>query len=165
MAARGRTALVLLTAGCLLLILVPTAPARIVPQKAIMGIHLKERGTRVIRKKGRPDAQRVVSNEILGHQRLLRYGKTRVALTGPKKTDRVVAVSTKDPSQHTNKGVGVGSKESAVKNLLNGIRCRTDAGARHCFKGSFRPGRRVTDFNISLPQHRVTRVTVSFVVD
>jgi len=51
-----------------------------------------------------------------------------------------------------------------VKNRINGITCRTEAGVRHCSKGSFLPGHRVTDFRISAA-HRVKRVTVSFVVD
>src|SRR5204862_1365424 len=88
------------------------------PQKGIMGIHLKVRGTVVIQKKGKPDAERVVANEILGQQRILRYGKTRVGLAGPKRSDRVVAVTTKDPRQRTRSGVGVGSREKAVKNRI-----------------------------------------------
>jgi hypothetical protein len=52
-----------------------------------------------------------------------------------------------------------------VKSGVSGIRCRTEAGSRHCFKGRFRPGERVIDFSISLPGHLVTRVTVSFVID
>jgi hypothetical protein len=51
-----------------------------------------------------------------------------------------------------------------VKNRIEGITCQTDAGVRHCFKGSFVPGHRVTDFTLSA-HHRVKRVTVSIVID
>jgi hypothetical protein len=130
-----------------------------------MGINLKMTGARVIQEKGPPDAERVVPNEILGRQRLLRYGKTRAGLSGPRRSDTVIAVTSRDPRQRTRSGVGVGSTEADVKSGVQGIRCRTDAGSRHCFKGSFRPGERVTDFSISLPAHLVTRVTVSFIID
>jgi hypothetical protein len=129
-----------------------------------MGIHLTMTGTEVIQKKGTPDAEHVVANEILGQQRILRYGKTRAGLSGPKRRDMVVAVTTKDPRQRTRSGVGVGSKEKAVKNRIEGITCKTESGHRSCFKGTFLPGHRVTVFNIS-SAHRVTRVTVSFVID
>ena len=59
-----------------------------------------------------------MANEILGQQRILRYGKTRAGLSGPKRSDTVVAVTTKDPRQRTRSGVGVGSKEKAVKNRI-----------------------------------------------
>jgi hypothetical protein len=147
-----------------LLLFASLAAGRIAPQRGIMGIHLGMRGTEVIQKKGKPDAERVVPNDILVHQRILRYGKTRVGLDGPKRKNNVVAVTTRDRNQRTRSGVGVGSKERAVKNRVKGITCQTDAGSRHCFKGSFVPGHRVTDFTISA-HHRVKRVTVSFVID
>jgi hypothetical protein len=155
---------VVLAAACLLVLAVSSAEARIAPQRGIMGIHLGMTGTEVIQKKGQPDAETVVPNEILGQQRILRYGKTKAGLSGPKRKDTVVAVTTTDRRQRTRSGVGVGSKEKAVKNRINGITCQTDAGVRHCFKGAFLPGHRVTDFRISA-SHRVKRVTVSFVVD
>ena len=164
MVTRARLGLILLTAACLLL-LSAIAAARIVPQKGIMGIKLNMTGTRVIHKKGKPDSERVVQNEILGRQRILRYDKTRVGLNGPKRSNKVIAVSTKDPKQRTRSGVGVGSTEAEVKSGVQGIRCRTEAGSRHCFKGKFQPGERVTDFSISLPGHLVTRVTVAIVID
>jgi hypothetical protein len=150
--------------ACVFLLSAVLAGARIAPQRGIMGIHLGMRGTEVIQKKGTPDAERVVPNEILGHQRILRYGKTKAGLSGPTRKDTVVAVTTGDRRQRTSSGVGVGSKEKAVKNRINGITCRTEAGARHCVKGAFLPGHRVTDFSISAA-HRVKRVTVSFVID
>jgi hypothetical protein len=78
----------MLLSACLLLLPASFAAARIVPQKGIMGINLKMTGTRVIQKKGMPDGERVVQNEILGRQRILRYDKTRAGLSGPKRSDR-----------------------------------------------------------------------------
>ena len=123
------------------------------------------KGTRVIHKKGEPDGERVVHNEILGRQRVLRYHKTKVGLNGPHRSNRVIRITTKDRRQRTRSGVGVGSTEAEVKNGVQGIHCKTESGSRHCFKGRFKPGRRVTDFSISLPDHKVTRVTVAIVID
>lgn len=118
----------------------------------------------VIQAKGKPDAEHVIPNEILGRQRILRYGKTRVGLNGPSKSARVIAVTTVDPRQRTRSGVGVGSTEAAVRNGLRGEHC-SGAAVRHCLIGVLRPGRRVTDFTISGPARRVTRVTVAIVID
>jgi hypothetical protein len=161
---RGRSSAVLLAAGAAALLVSSLAAGRIAPQRGIMGIHLKMPGTLVVQKKGKPDAEHVIRQEILGHQRILRYGKTRVGLSGPKRSDTVVAVSTTDPRQRTRSGVGVGSRQRAVKSRIKGITCETVAGSRLCSKGSPEPGHRVTLFNIS-STHRVTRVTVGFVID
>jgi hypothetical protein len=161
---RGRFSTALLAAGACALLLASIAAGRIAPQQGIMGIHLKMPGTLVIQKKGKPDAEHVIPQEILGHQRILRYGKTRVGLSGPKRSDTVVAVSTTDPRQRTRSGVGVGSRQRAVKHRIEGITCETAAGGRLCSKGSPEPGHRVTTFFVS-STHRVTRVTVGFVID
>ena len=154
-------------ATCVVLLLVASlAAGRIAPQQGIMGIHLGMTGSEVVQKKGKPDAEHVIPSEILGHQRILRYGKTRVGLNGPKRSNTVAAVSTTDPGQRTRSGVGVGSRQRAVKNRIKGITCETSAGARLCSKGSPEPGHRVTTFFISSSTpHRVTRVTVGFVID
>jgi hypothetical protein len=165
MVRRVRFSLILLITGCVFLLLAAVAGARIVPQKGIMGINLEMKGTRVIDKKGQPDGERVVHNEILGRQRVLRYHKTRVGLNGPHRSNRVIGITTKDRRQRTRSGVGVGSTEAEVKDGVQGIHCRTESGSRHCFKGKFKPGERVTDFSISLPDHLVTRVTVAIVID
>jgi hypothetical protein len=68
-----------------------------------------------------------------------------------------VAVTTTDPGQRTRSGVGIGSRQSAVKIRIKGVTCETVAGARLCSKGSLKPGHRVTLFNVS-SAHRLTRV-------
>lgn len=141
------------------------AEARIVPQKGIMGINLNMTRAQVVQKKGRPDSEQIVPNEILGQQRVMRYGKTRVSFSGTRRRSRVITVTTRSRRQRTRSGVGVGSTEAAVRSGVQGIRCRTEFGSRHCFKGTFEPGERVTDFSISQPEHRVTRVTVGIVID
>jgi hypothetical protein len=147
------------------LLLLPAAEARIVPQRGIAGIHLEMTRAQVVRAKGRPDADRVIPNEILGRQRELRYGRTRVYFGGTRRDAGVVSVRTTDRRQRTRTGVGVGSREAAVRVGVFGIRCRTESGFRHCWKGHFLPGRRVTDFRIGLPRRRVTEVTIGFVID
>jgi hypothetical protein len=162
----GRASVLVFLATCAVLLLVcGLAEARIVPQQGIKGINLLMTRSQVVQKKGQPDSDHVVANEILGHVRVTRYGKTKVTFNGVSNSSRVITVSTRDRRQRTKSGVGVGSTETAVKNKVQGIHCRTDAGSRHCFKGSFRPGKRVTDFSISTPGHRVTRVTVGIVID
>jgi hypothetical protein len=59
--------------------------------------------------------------------------------------------------------VGVGSTEQAVKSGVPGVKCGTSGGVRSCHVGSFKPGKRVTDF--LLRHGRVSRVTVGFVID
>jgi len=117
-ARRGKSSVGLLAVASVVFFAASPAAARIAPQRGIMGIHLTMTGTEVIHKKGTPDAEHVMANEILGQQRILRYGKTRAGLSGPKRSDTVVAVTTKDPRQRTRSGVGVGSKEKAVKNRI-----------------------------------------------
>ena len=58
------------------LIVVPAASAKIHVQKSIAGIALERTAAAVIAKKGAPDADKIVPNEILGQQRKMRYGKT-----------------------------------------------------------------------------------------
>lgn len=158
-----RTALAL--ALGLLLALAPAASARIDVQDGIAGIDLEDTAAEVIAQKGSPDADRIVPNEILGEQRKMRYGKTKVFYVGTDDAASVIGLVTKSRGQRTNRGVGVGSREADVVAGVRGVRCRTESGFRHCFKGRFRPGKRVTDFAISPGTGRVTRVVVAFVID
>jgi len=164
--ATGTGSVLVFFATCAVLLLASaTAQARIVPQRGIMGINLEMTRSKVVQKKGQPDADKVVANEILGQVRVMRYGKTKVTFNGTSNSSRVISVSTRDHRQRTRSGVGVGSTESAVKNGVQGVQCKTEFGSRHCFKGQFTAGHRVTDFSISTPAHKVTRVTVGIVID
>jgi hypothetical protein len=146
------------------LIVVPAASAKIHVQKSIAGIALERTAAAVIAKKGAPDADKIVPNEILGQQRKMRYGKTRVYFAGTDDSATVIGLVTKSRGQRTNTGVGVGSTEADVVAAVRRVRCKTEFGFRHCFRGRFEPGRRVTDFAIS-GGGRVIRVTVGFVID
>jgi hypothetical protein len=154
-----------LAAPALALLLASTASARIEVQEGIARIHLEDTAAAVIAQKGAPDADKIVQNEILGPQRKMRYGKTKVYFVGTDDAATVVGLVTKGLGQRTNRGVGVGSTEADVVAGVRRVKCRTDSGFRHCFRGRFRPGRRVTDFAISPGTGRVSRVTVAFVID
>lgn len=154
------------TIGVAAISLLPsTAAAKIMPQKSIAGIELRMVRAEVIERKGKPDRERVVEHEILGRQRVMRYGKTKVAFSGVRPRSEAIAVTTRSPRQRTNTGIGVGSTEFEVESSIKGVRCRTEFGRRHCFKGRFRPGERVTDFLISKSKDVVTKVTVAIVID
>ena len=89
-----------------------------------------------------------------------RYRGLRVTFQGNR---TVTAILTTSASERTAAGVGVGSTEGQVRAKVAGVRCRTEAGFRHCFVGRFLPGKRVTDFRIK--RGRVTSVQVAFVLD
>ena len=63
----------------------------------------------------------------------------------------------------TERGVGVGSSERAVRAKVGHVRCETIFRFRSCHVGGFTPGRRVTDFLIEAG--RVTRVSIGIVID
>ncbi len=148
-----------------LLLAAPAASALIVPQRGIAGIGLKMTRAQTVRAKGTPDAERLVHNELIGRQRMMRYGRTRALFGGFRPGVGVVTINTRDPGQRTRSGIGVGSSEADVRAGIAAVRCRTEFGSRHCWKGRFRAGERVTDFTIGLPDRRVTAVTIGFVID
>ncbi len=152
--------------ACLVLLVAPaTGRALIVPQRGIAGISLKMTRAQVVRAKGRPNAERLVHNELIGRQRTMRYGSTRALFGGFRPTASVVTINTRDPAERTRSGIGVGSTVSEVRRGVRGIHCRQAFGVRSCFKGSFRPGERVTVFDVSSDTDRVRLVTVGFVID
>lgn len=150
--------------ACAVLVLAPTADALIVPQRGIAGIALKMTRAQVVKAKGKPDGERLVRNEIIGPQRMVRYGKTRAFFGGFRRGARVVTINTRDPAEQTRSGVGVGSTVGEVRHGVRGIACRNEFGFHTCFKGRFRPGERVTVFDIAR-RGRVSLVLVGFVID
>jgi hypothetical protein len=161
----GRT---VLPAATLLVALVLVAPAAaealIFPQRGIAGIKLTMTRAQVVAAKGRPDGERFVRNEIIGRQRMVRYGRTRAYFGGFRRNARVITVSTRDPRQRTRSGVGIGSTTGQVLHGVQGVRCRGPAGIHTCVKGSFRAGERVTAFDIG-GNGRVKLVLIGFVID
>jgi hypothetical protein len=161
-----RTVLLLLATSCLTLLFAATSKAVIVPQRGIGAIALNMTRAQVIYVKGRkPDAEKVVPNEIIGQVRTMRYGATRVTFGGTQPEAGVIGVETKDRQQRTRSGVGVGSSAAEVRAGVADARCRTEFGFSHCWKGSFLPGKRVTDFRLSGPGGEVVSINVGFVID
>jgi len=153
-----------LGAAMLTLFMAPIAYARIVPQRGIGDIDLGMTRAEVVRTKGKPDGERLVRNEIIGPQRMVRYGKTRAFFGGFRRNAAVVTVNTRDPAERTRSGVGVGSTVAEVRRGVRGIACRNEFGFHTCFKGRFRPGERVTVFDIAR-RGRVSLVLIGFVID
>jgi len=148
-----------------LLLLAPAAAAQIVPQKGIAGIELTMTRAEVIAAKGKPDAEKIVKAEIIGPERRLRYGGTKVSFGGTMASAGVIGIRTVDPLERTGSGVGVGSSAAEVKAGVAGTKCITEFGFSHCSKGSFLPGTRVTDFLLDGPGGKVEAVVVGFVID
>ena len=142
-----------------------TAEAKIEPQVGIGGIELEMTVAKVMKKKGKPDRDRVVSDEDVGEQRELRYGKTTALFAGAGDDAPLIGVITKSRRERTDGGSGVGTKEEKLREDLRRLRCRMIAGERHCLLGRLRNGRTVTDFVISDRTGRVTRVTVAIITD
>lgn len=147
------------------LCLAAPAAARIAPQQGIAGIKLGMIRAKVIQLKGQPDAEKVVRNEIIGPQRTMRYGGTKLSFGGSSSSAGVVGIRTVYRRERTASGVGVGSTAAEVKAGVAGVICRDEFGFSHCVKGQLRAGNRVTDFALDGPGGKVVAVTVGFVID
>jgi hypothetical protein len=135
------------------------AGAVIVVQSGIAGVELQMTKAQVRATLGRPQHVRTGTNEF-GTFRELVYRRVTVTFqSGPK----VTAVRTTSSRERTARGVGVGSTSAEVKARVHGVRCRNEAGFKHCFVGKFLPGRVVTDFRFH--NGRVSSVSVGFVID
>lgn len=147
------------------LCLAAPAGARILPQQGIAGVKLGMIRAKVIELKGEPTAEKVMRNEIIGPQRVMRYGGTKFSFGGASAGAGVVGIRTVDRRERTPSGVGVGSTVAAVKAGVAGVVCRNEFGISHCMKGQLRAGKRVTDFALDGPGGEVVAVTVGFVID
>jgi hypothetical protein len=129
--------------------LVAAAPAgaTIVPQDSIGGVALGTSRTAVVSALGPPARTRIVRSEVAPPFREDRFGRLFVLYNSKNRTrGKVIAVTTRSRSERTATGVGVGSTRGEVRRGVEGVRCRNEDGFRHCWVGSFRPGRVVTDF-------------------
>jgi hypothetical protein len=138
---------------------VPAAAAVIVPGKSIAGARIGMTQRQVRARLGAP-ARVVHGRNDFGKFTELRYAGLVVEFQGNAAATSVV---TTRASERTAGGAGAGSTEAALRARVHRLTCRTDAGFRHCYLGTFRPGTRVTDFVIR--RGKVSRVTVGIVID
>jgi hypothetical protein len=161
--ARARRPTLTIVAVCLAaLAWVGAASALIVPQRSIAGIALNMTRPEVRAATG--DPLRVVhgTNEF-GKYTIFKYGHLNVTFQG---IAGATAVATSRRGQFTSKGVHVGSTEAALATACPSLHCRTEFGDfRHCWTGTFQPGKRVTDYRITIDSRRIWRITVAFVID
>lgn len=160
--------LAVLTVVALLATATP-ASARIVPQKGIAGARVGMEQKRVRKKLGRPDSERIRTSPIGGFKFIqLKYGKTRISFDGVRSASKVLSVMTRDRSERTKRGVGVGSTRREVKQSVPGVTCAVEFGLNHCYLGKFVSGRIVTDFVFGKKPGkpaRVRQVAVARVLD
>lgn len=141
----------------------PAADAAIVPQQGIKGIRLGMSVSQLRAKLGAPNAVGFSRSEIMGRVRSYRYGLTYARFDGDGRGAKVISVDTTSRAERVN-GVGVGSRGVDVARRVPKVRCKREYGLSHCYRGSFLPGARVTDFLLG-PDGRVRRVVVGFVID
>jgi hypothetical protein len=152
-----------LAAACLAaLAWVGSASALIVPQQSIARIALNMTRPEVRAVRGDPLRVEHGTNDF-GPYTIFKYGRLRVTFQG---NAGATAVLTSRPRQRTAKGIHVGSTQAELRAAYPRARCRTEAtDFRHCWTGSFQPGRRVTDYRIGVATHLVKSVVVAFVID
>jgi hypothetical protein len=141
------------------LALAGAAGAQIVPQRGIAGVTLGMSPQTVRSILGSPVKVRHRTNAF-GAYTTYRYKGLIILFQGNR---RVTGITTHSRKERTIAGIGVGSTESQVRAGVPGVRCRTDAGFRHCLLGRPLAGHRVTDFIFK--KGVVGRVVVGFVID
>ena len=152
-----RATLLITAVSCLLL--APAAEAMIQLDRAISGARLGNTKTEVRAALGKP--RKVFKRDgLFGPTTEFRYrgGLRVIFLSG-----RATLAGTTGLGDRTNRGVGVGSTEQAVKNKVAGVTCETFEGTRICSRGAEQPGERGTFFFIE--QGKVTRVDVALLID
>ncbi|HEX6457416.1 MAG TPA: hypothetical protein VF032_00750 [Thermoleophilaceae bacterium] len=143
--------------------LLAAAPAQAVirPQKGMAGVRLGMSQTQMRAALGQPLRTRQGMNDFGPFTQFVYPHSITVTFQGNR---HVTGISTRGRSEKTERGVGVGSSETAVRSKVGHIRCETIAGSHTCHVGSFVAGHRVTVFLIS--KHGfVVSVTVGFVLD
>jgi hypothetical protein len=153
-----RRATLLLTAAAVLL-LAPSADAMIQLDRGIAGARIGNTKAEVRAALGTPRSV-VKRDGEFGRTTTFAYrgGLRVIFLEG-----RVTLAGTTGRGDRTNRGVGVGSTEQAVKAKVPGVTCATFEGTRLCQRGAEEPGQRGTIFFIE--GGRVTRVDVAVLID
>jgi hypothetical protein len=156
-----RLARIVLAAGLAVLAAPAGASAMIQVDRGIAGVRLNNTEAQVRAALGAPRSIQTGTNDFGGFKQLRYRGGIRVLFSGG---DRVTLVSTTGLGDRTSRGVGVGSRERAVRRRVPGVRCETVSGDRMCHTNRFVGGQRVTVFFIR-PNGRVRRVDVGIVID
>ena len=156
-----RPACIVAAAVVTTLALATPAAAFIRPQKGMAGVRLGMTQTQMRHVLGKPARTRQGMNDFGPLTQFIYPHSITVTFQGNR---RVTGISTRGRTERTERGVGVGSSETAVKAKVGHIRCETIAKSHTCHVGRFEAGRRVTVFLIS--KHGfVVSVTVGFVLD
>ena len=137
------------------------AAALIQVDRGIAGVRLGNTQAQVRAALGPPSSTTTGTNDFGGFTQYRYRGGLRVLFTGG---DAVTLVSTTGLGDRTIRGVGVGSRERAVRRRVPGVRCRTIAGDRMCHTNRFAAGERITVFLLR-DSGRVRRVDVGIVID
>jgi hypothetical protein len=149
----------LLIALAAALMLAGSASATIVPQKGIAGVSIGMSQAKVRTVLGKP-AKVKHGTDSFGPYTQFKYTGLTVMFQGNR---TVTQITTTRSSEKTTGGAGVGSSEAQLRAKVKGLTCKTESGFRHCYLGSFKPHKRVTDFSIK--KGRVFRVVVGIVTD
>jgi hypothetical protein len=160
----GLSRLAALTVAAAALIAAAPASASIVPQSGIGGIRLGMTVHQVRTAKGAPDAVIFSRHPIIGRTRIYKYGLTYATFECTCPSAKVLSIRTRSRGERTRAGIGVGSARAAVAAKVPNVRCRVEFGLDHCYVGTFKAGKRVTDFRIGR-SGRVASVIVGFVLD
>jgi hypothetical protein len=144
-------------------VLLAAAPAQAVirPQKGMSGVRLGMSQTEMRAILGQPVRTRQGQNDFGPFTQFIYPHSITVTFQGNRD---VTGISTRGRTEKTERGIGVGSSETAVKAKVGHVRCETISGTRTCHVGSFQAGHRVTVFLISKSGF-VVSVTVGFVLD
>jgi hypothetical protein len=157
---RGVPCVTLIAAGAMLLAATPAA-AVIRPQKGMAGVRLDMTQTQMRSVLGAPTRTKQGMNDFGPFTQFVYPHSITVTFQGNR---RVTGISTRGRTEKTERGVGVGSPETAVRQKVGHIHCETISGSHMCHVGSFKAGHRVTVFLIS-KTGIVKTVTVGFVLD
>jgi hypothetical protein len=137
------------------------AHAALVPQRSLAGVKLGMTEAAVRAAKGAPDEINQPQHPIAGEVTEYRYGLTYVTIFPQ---SGVMNVTTTSKRERTSTGVGVGSTVRQVKRGIPRIRCVREFGIHHCYLGSYRAGRTVTNLVIG-KRGTVRRITLGRVID
>lgn len=150
-----------LVAVAVALLAAAPADAVIRPQKGMAGVMLGMTQTQMRARLGAPARTKQGMNDFGPFTQFVYPHAITVTFQGNR---RVTGISTRGRTEKTERGVGVGSTETAVRRKVGHVHCETISGSHTCHVGRFQAGHRVTVFLIS-KTGRVLTVTVGFVLD